>query len=413
MSPTHLATSQDVRHPSEVAPVPSTDWQASALALRWAAQEVDPLAAALQAQLGAETRAAYRKDWRTFAAWLSTRAPGIDTATDLGIHQALVGWMQLGDKPARALLTQWIADQKRQGLSANTVNRRLASLRWAARQAEAQGVAEVKLHLVRGLKPGPGRRDMRGPSGLADLRALLVEAERVALRPGCGGAPGAARNRAVASLLLLNGLRRGEVARIAMGDWDQANPAELAIRGKGREERETVTLAEPTSAALAAWLKLRPAWAPTEPWAPMFTALDAGVQKRKAGRFDAEVAAALALLEADGAAPGSPPWMEALGQASASWSFSGAAVYSLVRTIGAEALEGRVVSPHRLRHSAVTTAVKDLGLTMSEAQSFARHKSVATTTAYFDAAGEQQAKVTGALSAFLTPTLTPSDGSAA
>ena len=43
-------------------------WEASALALQLqhVAQESDPLADALQAELGRESRVAYQKDWRTF-----------------------------------------------------------------------------------------------------------------------------------------------------------------------------------------------------------------------------------------------------------------------------------------------------------------------------------------------------------
>jgi integrase len=69
--------------------------------------------------------------------------------------------------------------------------------------------------------------------------------------------------------------------------------------------------------------------------------------------------------------------------------------------MGAEAMEGRVVSPHRLRHSAVTTAVADLGFSMADAQALARHKNVATTQSYFDRSGELQAKVTTGLAAFI------------
>jgi len=44
---------------------------------------------------------------------------------------------------------------------------------------------------------------------------------------------------------------------------------------------------------------------------------------------------------------------------------SGNAIYLLVCAMGAEALEGRVLSPHLLRHSAVSTAIADLGFSMA------------------------------------------------
>jgi integrase/recombinase XerC len=400
--PQDIPTEAELLEPSALVPA-TQHWEDSALALQlqWVAQETDPLADALQAQLGRESRVAYQKDWRTFARWLSSKAPNVDADSPAGVHRTLVGWLKLGDEHARALVTRWIADQKRQGLAAATVNRRLASLRWAARLAAQRGLADVRLHLVRGLKADAKRRDMRGPAGVQNLQALVAQAEKLALSPGGGGEAGAARNRAVAYLLLLNGLRRGEIARLALADWNPASPTELAIRGKGRTERETITLDPLVGQAITEWMALRPQWAPSEPWAPIFCALDPAVHSRMARRYQPDLAAAYAALAADGAAEGSPPWMEERGLACNSWAFGGNAIYRLVRAMGAEALEGRVVSPHRLRHSAVTTAVADLGFSMVDAQALARHKNVATTQAYFDRSGELQAKVTTGLANFL------------
>jgi integrase/recombinase XerC len=405
----------EVLEPGALATTEPDAWEGSALVqqLQWAAHETDPLADALQAQLGRESRAAYAKDWRTFTRWLASKAPGMSADSAADVHRALVAWLRLGDEQARGLVVRWVADQKRQGLAAPTVNRRLASLRWVARLAANRGMADVRLHLVKGLKAEGKRRDMRGPAGVANLQALVAQAEQLALAPGGGGEAGAARNRAVAHLLLLNGLRRGEVARISLADWNPAEPLQLAIRGKGRTEREAITLDPLVAQSLAAWLEVRPSWAPTEPWAPMFVALDPAVHKRMAASYLEHLAAAAEQLEQDGAAEGTPPWLEEMGLACRSWAFGGGAIYRLVRAMGAEALEGRVVSPHRLRHSAVTTAVADLGFSMADAQALARHKNVATTQSYFDRAGELQAKVTSGLAAFLTtPTPAPAHAAA-
>ena len=409
------AVDAELLEPGALATTEAEPWDGSALALQLqhVAQESDPLADALQAELGRESRAAYQKDWRMFTRWLATKASGVSAETKADVHQALVGWLQLGDESARGLVVRWIADQKRQGLASPTVNRRLASLRWVARLAANRGMADVRLHLVKGLKAEGKRRDMRGPSGVANLQALVQKAEQLALNRGGGGEAGQARNRAVAHLLLLNGLRRGEVARIAMADWDPAKPLELAIRGKGRTERETITLDPLVAQSLAAWLEVRPSWAPSEPWAPMFTALDPGVHKRMERRYQQDLADAADRITEANASEGTPPWLEEMGLACTSWSFGGNAIYRLVRAMGAEALEGQVVSPHRLRHSAVTTAVADLGFTMADAQALARHKNVATTQSYFDRSGELQAKVTSGLAAFLTtPTPAQSDATA-
>ena len=240
---------------------------------------------------------------------------------------------------------------------------------------------------------------MRGPSGVAALSALVVQAED---RGRCPASQ--ARNRAVALLLLTNALRRGEVGRLAMADWSPAEPLQLAIRGKGRKEREKVTITPTTAAALEAWMALRPDWMPSEPWAPLFCALDQGA-KTRAGK-DLPVALEQAgsnlktMAGPDGKAPaeGSPIWWEEMNLATASVAFTGKAVYRLVAALGTE---GKTLSPHRLRHGAVTTLVADLRMPMEQAQALARHKSVATTCRYFDRSGELQAEATASLGQLL------------
>jgi integrase/recombinase XerC len=85
--------------------------------------------------------------------------------------------------------------------------------------------------------------------------------------------------------------------------------------------------------------------------------------------------------------------------ATTSVAFTGKAVYRLVAALGAA--EGKTLSPHRLRHGAVTTLVADLRMPMEQAQALARHKSVATTCRYFDRAGELQAEATASLGSLL------------
>lgn len=399
-------TSTDV-HPVEVELVEETglvqvDLHRLARRLEQVAQERDPLAEALQQELGRESREAYLRDWRIFARWLETTAGHPETSPDLstpaGVLRAMGAWLQLGDRTARALVQRWMADQSRQGLAAATIGRRLASLKFLARQAALKELADIRLHLLKAPRP-ERRRDMRGPSGVAALASLVAQAEE---RGRCPASR--ARNRAVALLLLTNALRRGEIGRLAMADWSPAEPLQLAIRGKGRKEREKVTITPATAAAIEAWLALRPAWMPTDPWAPLFCALDQGAPTRAARDLPVALEQARANLEAmagpDGKPPaeGSPIWWEEMHLASVSVAFTGKAVYRLVAALGTE---GKALSPHRLRHGAVTTLVADLRMPMEQAQALARHKSVATTCRYFDRAGELQAEATASLGQLL------------
>lgn len=263
-------TSTDV-HPAEAELVEETALVQVGLSqlarrLEQVAQERDPLAEALQQELGRESREAYLKDWKTFARWLEATAGHPQTSVDLsspaGVLQAMGAWLQLGDQTARALVQRWMADQTRQGLAAATIGRRLASLKFLARQAALKERADIRLHLLKAPRPEK-RRDMRGPSGVAAMADLVTRAEAAGTSPAAK-----ARNRAVALLLLTNALRRGEIGRLAMPDWSPEQPLQLAIRGKGRKEKELVTITAATATALEAWMALRPAWMPTAPWAP-------------------------------------------------------------------------------------------------------------------------------------------------
>jgi integrase len=188
-----------------------------ALRLEQVAQERDPLGEALQQELGRESREAYLKDWRTFARWLEAVSGHPQTSQNLSspeeVLQAMGAWLQLGDRTARVLVQRWMADQTRQGLAAATIGRRLASLKFLARQAALKDLADIRLHLLKAPKPEK-RRDMRGPSGIHALNDLVARAEEAGTSPAAK-----ARNRAVALLLLTNALRRGEVGRLAMADY--------------------------------------------------------------------------------------------------------------------------------------------------------------------------------------------------
>lgn len=374
-----------------------------ALRLEQVAQERDPLAEALQQELGRESREAYLKDWRTFARWLEATSGHPQTSVDLsspaGVLQAMGVWLQLGDQTARALVQRWMADQTRQGLASATIGRRLASLKFLARQAALKEMADIRLHLLKAPRPEK-RRDMRGPSGVAAMADLVARAEAYGTSPAAK-----ARNRAVALLLLTNALRRGELGRLAMTDWSPEQPLQLAIRGKGRKEKELVTITTITAAAIEAWMALRPAWMSSAPWAPLFCALDRAAETRSTKDLPLALEQAQANLAAlagpEGKPPteGSPIWWEEMTLATTSVAFTGKAVYRLVAALGAA--EGKTLSPHRLRHGAVTTLVADLRMPMEQAQALARHKSVATTCRYFDRAGELQAEATASLGSLL------------
>ena len=105
-------------------------------------------------------------------------------------------------------------------------------------------------------------RDTRGP-GVAGVRRMLAIAHDH--RP-----KKAARDGAILRVAYGLGLRRGEIESLNVEYLDLARGT-LSVLGKGRTEREFLTLPLNAKQALSAWLAYR---APEDPNAPLFIALD-------------------------------------------------------------------------------------------------------------------------------------------
>jgi integrase/recombinase XerC len=266
----------------------------------------------------AATLRCYAGDLRDFASFLGVTTP------EAAVGRLLAG----GSGLANELALRYKAHLISRGLAAATVNRRLAALRSPVKLGRTLGLTNWTLE-VEGMK-AEAYRETRGP-GRAGFRQLL---EQLAGRTD----PKATRDRAVLRLLFDLGLRRAEVCSLDLGDLDRAEGV-LWILGKGRTQKERLTMPAPTLAALEAWLSVR-----GEEPGPLFTSLDRA--KKGSGRL------------------------------------SGAAVYQLVRGLG-ERL-GLRARPHGLRHAAITEALDLTGGNVRAVQRFSRHKNLQTLLRYDD-----------------------------
>jgi integrase/recombinase XerC len=169
-----------------------------------------------------------------------------------------------------------------------------------------------------------------------------------------GAQSGAKGLRDVALLRLLHdlGLRRSEAVRLDTDAVDlQRN--RILIPGRGRSQKQPVSLPEPTRAALAAWLEARG----PEP-GPLFVNFD------RAGK----------------------------GQR-----LTGAAVYHIVGWLGAKA--GLTVHPHGLRQLAITTALERSNGDVCAVAKFSRHKDLRTLSRYRDNRPDLAGKVAALVAA--------------
>src|SRR4051794_7935095 len=203
------------------------------------------------------------------------------------------------------------------GLQPATINRRLATLRSLVKFANTLGLVSWTLWVRNA--PAQPYRGTDGPDR-DGFRAMLDAA---------GAQPGPKGLRDVALLRLLHdlGLRRSEAVRLDIEDVDLPGNR-ILILGRGRSQKEPVSLPEPTRAALAAW------------------------------------------LEAHGPEPG--PLFVNFDRAGKGHRLTGTAVYHIVGWLGIKA--GLSVRPQELRHLAITTALERTDGDVRAVAEFSRHQ---------------------------------------
>ena len=285
------------------------------------------------------TRRAYRKEieaFATFAGWHD-------------VAEAVARFLALEDGPAHAVADKWRAEKIARGLSPASVNRSMAALNSLVASARRHAITRLRLE-AKGLKSKP-YRDTKGP-GLRGVQTILAVATDHK-RP-----EKAARDAAIIRLAYGLGLRRGEIAGLNIGHCDLMGGT-LQVLGKGRSEREAMTIPANVKQALSAWLRVRGADAPD---APLFVALDnhnRGVGKR----------------------------------------ITGAGIFHIVRQLGNQA--GLKVRPHGLRHTAITAALDAFNGNYRKTRAFSRHASLDTVRRYDDNRADHAGQVAHALDAIL------------
>lgn len=272
------------------------------------------------------TVAAYRRDLEDFRAFVAGQS-GMATYADTvdRVARELLG---LVAGQANALALGYRAALQDRGLSPATINRRLAALRSLVKLGATLGLVSWELEVAN--IDDATYRDTRGP-GRDGVRAILDHAQERADSKGV-------RDTAIVRLLHDTALRRGEVVSLDLEHYDPV-AATLAILGKGRHQRETITLPDATRAALDEWIKIRG----RHP-GPIFFRLD------NAGAGDGRL--------------------------------TGAAVYQIVQVLGDDV--GIRTRPHGLRHTAITSALDATNGNLRAAQSFARHRDPRVTMRYDD-----------------------------
>lgn len=238
-------------------------------------------------------------------------------------REAVSGLLECDRGAANYVVTDYRSRMMEQGFAPATINRRLASLRSLCKLARSFGVIDWTLDVpsVR----SEDYRDTRGPG-------TEIIAKMIRITPS-------KRNKLILRLMFDVGLRRGEVAALDVTDIHlHAGGVILSVTSKGNYEPTLLSLPDVTKTALQDYL-----------------------------------------IERGGGRSGGPLILNQDGER-----LSTTGIYRIVRSLGRAAGADRIVTPHGIRHSAITRAARLLQGDMVRLTAFSRHKDVRTAAKYID-----------------------------
>jgi integrase/recombinase XerC len=230
-------------------------------------------------------------------------------------------------------------------LAPATINRKLASIKSLVNYASEVGKCFYTLSKIKS-KAVTTYRDTTGISS-ETFKLMLAQVDTKTLK--------GKRDYAILLLLWGNALRRSEVIQCKVRDFDPEEKR-LWILGKGKKgQKQGVSLGKETIRAIESWLEARGEVNEDEP-------LFCSVHK---GYWDNQ-------LHSD-------------------------SIYKLVKRYGQLAGIKKTISPHRLRHSAITAALEITNGDVRAVQKLSRHSSLNTLMVYDDNRRNEQGRVTDLL----------------
>ena len=307
---------------SHLTPVsPSTDWER--VLSDWLATKRSP-----------HTRRVYCKDIDNFLS---------DINLELG------KFLTLDRHKAYALVSRYKGDLIQNNLKSATINRRLAAIKSLVAFSYNCGHSEFMLEAVKSEKLS-AYRDTTGVDP-ETFKRVLGGIDRETLK--------GIRDYALLILLWSNALRRSEVSKANIGDFDPTAKT-LRIFGKGRgTQSEIISLGSGTVTAIESWLSAR---GETNPDKSLFCSVNAGY---KDGRLSTQ------------------------------------GIYNIVKERCQSAGITKTMSPHRVRHSSITAALEATGGDVRRVQKLSRHSSLNTLLIYDDNRKNHQGEVTDLLDSLI------------
>jgi integrase/recombinase XerC len=296
----------------------------------------DILTALLIDKRSLNTRRAYEKDLHYFFLAAYGEKP-----TEVVIAM----FLQLNRFDAIAIALRYKSDLIAKGLKEATINRRLSALKSLVNFAAKLGkcnwnLDDVQTEVVQSYRDTTGIK----PDG---IRTMLLHVNRDTTK--------GKRDFAILRLLWDNALRRNEVVSVNIGDFD-LDRRSLQILGKGRgSQKSLISLNTGTANAIQDWLSC----------------------------FETENI--------------NQPLFHAIDPANRGHRLTGAAIYQIVTQIAKGSGISKQMSPHRIRHSAITAALDATNGNVRKVQKLSRHKKLDTLMLYDDNRTNMQGEVSSLL----------------
>lgn len=244
----------------------------------------------------------------------------------------------------------WLITERK--LSESTINRRISSIRSLVRLAKTLGYCDYDLSEITHERVQP-YRDTTGID-LEQFKEMLAVPNRESLK--------GKRDYAILLLLFETALRRGEITSITLEDYHPESRV-IWILGKGRgTQKESITISSQLVDIINDYLLKRKKKDELTASDPLFATTD----RRTAGS-----------------------------------KMSGEAIRRIVRDIATEAGIKKPMSPHRLRHSAITIALDKTNGDVRSVQKLSRHKKIDTLLIYDDNRQDKQGEITELLSSLV------------
>ncbi len=287
---------------------------------------------------GPATREAYSRDLKCFQGYLVDRVQ-IDSVQTL---------ISLSAGELNFVIIKYRDHLCEMKFSPATVNRRLGAVRSLFKLARLLGFTTAQIEIPN-IK-SESYRDTRGPGLPAFKRMVTMAAGQDEIK--------ASRDRAILRLLFDLALRASELVELDLChiEFEQKR---ISIKGKGRSQRQYLSLPTPSIEALEEWVKIR-----GYDHGPLFFNLIRAMNRRKR--------------------------------------LSRTGLYELIRWLG-QRVDIRT-RPHGLRHLSITTAcvaAQNNGFGLEEVLDHSRHKSIATLMIYRDRERDTQ----GAISTLVSNTI--------